>query len=134
MTAACATDQVKQVRGFADQQLRKPEDPDNTSNRRISVIVKYLKGAGGAKTEAAHAEKSALSRGRSKRGLDASGISVQIDMQPGAGNPSRLQISASHAPRSRSLSQAYRYCGCCWIKEASHVAGERLDPSDRKRS
>ena len=34
--------QMKQIRGFADQQLRKPEDPDNTSNRRISVIVQNI--------------------------------------------------------------------------------------------
>ena len=34
--------QVAQVRGFADQHLRTPEDPTNASNRRISVIVKYL--------------------------------------------------------------------------------------------
>jgi chemotaxis protein MotB len=34
--------QVVQVRGFADQQLRKPEDPTNATNRRISVIVQYL--------------------------------------------------------------------------------------------
>ena len=34
-------DQVKQVRGFADQQLRKPEDPQNPGNRRVSVIVRY---------------------------------------------------------------------------------------------
>jgi chemotaxis protein MotB len=38
-------DQVKQVRGFADQQLRNPKDPDNASNRRVSVIVQYLKGS-----------------------------------------------------------------------------------------
>ena len=37
-------DQVKQLRGFADQQLRKPQDPENPSNRRISLIVQYLKG------------------------------------------------------------------------------------------
>src|SRR5215472_11275597 len=37
-------DQVKQVRGFADQQLRDPKDPDSASNRRVSVIVEYLKG------------------------------------------------------------------------------------------
>ena len=36
-------DQVKQVRGFADQQLRKPEDPENASNRRVSVILRYVK-------------------------------------------------------------------------------------------
>jgi chemotaxis protein MotB len=34
--------QVGQVRGFADRQLRHPEDPTNASNRRISVIVQYL--------------------------------------------------------------------------------------------
>jgi len=34
--------QIAQVRGFADQRLRKPDDPTNPSNRRISVIVQYL--------------------------------------------------------------------------------------------
>jgi len=35
-------DQVTQVRGFADQRLRKKEDPLDPSNRRISLIVQYL--------------------------------------------------------------------------------------------
>jgi chemotaxis protein MotB len=35
-------DQVGQVRGFADRQLRHPDDPTNASNRRVSVIVQYL--------------------------------------------------------------------------------------------
>jgi chemotaxis protein MotB len=35
-------DQVAQVRGYADQHLRNPQDPTNATNRRISVIVKYL--------------------------------------------------------------------------------------------
>ncbi|HUO24212.1 MAG TPA: flagellar motor protein MotB [Candidatus Aquilonibacter sp.] len=35
-------DQVSQVRGFADQRLRKPDDPFDPSNRRISVIVQYM--------------------------------------------------------------------------------------------
>ena len=39
--------QVAQVRGYADRQPRHPEDPMATSNRRISVIVQYLAGAGG---------------------------------------------------------------------------------------
>jgi len=34
--------QVTQVRGFADQRLRKPETPLDPSNRRISLIVQYL--------------------------------------------------------------------------------------------
>jgi chemotaxis protein MotB len=38
--------QTVQVRGFADRQLRLPEDPNNPSNRRVTVIVKYLDPAG----------------------------------------------------------------------------------------
>ncbi len=34
--------QVADVRGFADQRLRKPEDPTSPSNRRVSIVVKYL--------------------------------------------------------------------------------------------
>jgi len=36
--------QVTQVRGFADQRLRKPAAPEDPSNRRISVIVLYQTG------------------------------------------------------------------------------------------
>ena len=37
-----AADQVSQVRGFADQRLRKPDEPLDPSNRRVSLIVQYL--------------------------------------------------------------------------------------------
>ncbi len=36
------TDQVSQVRGFADQRLRNPKDALDPSNRRVSIIVQYL--------------------------------------------------------------------------------------------
>lgn len=36
------SDQVGQVRGFADRQLRHPDDPNGASNRRVSVIVQYM--------------------------------------------------------------------------------------------
>jgi chemotaxis protein MotB len=36
------SDQVTQVRGFADQRLRKPNAPLDPSNRRISLIVQYI--------------------------------------------------------------------------------------------
>lgn len=36
------SDQVTQVRGFADQSLRKPDVPLDPSNRRVSMIVQYL--------------------------------------------------------------------------------------------
>ena len=35
-------DQVAEVRGYADQHLRKPAEPTNASNRRVSIVVKYL--------------------------------------------------------------------------------------------
>jgi chemotaxis protein MotB len=41
-TEGLKPDQVAQVRGFADQMLRKPKDPFDPSNRRISLIVQYL--------------------------------------------------------------------------------------------
>ncbi len=39
-------DQVSQVRGFADQRLRLPQQPEDPSNRRISLIVQYLDNSG----------------------------------------------------------------------------------------
>ncbi len=42
-------EQVGQVRGYADRQLRHPDDPDAASNRRISVIVQYMPSAGDEK-------------------------------------------------------------------------------------
>ncbi len=35
-------DQVTQVRGYADQHLRKPGAPEDPSNRRISILVGYV--------------------------------------------------------------------------------------------
>lgn len=44
--------QITQVRGFADQRLRKPDDPLDAANRRISIIVQYIdKGADEEKEE-----------------------------------------------------------------------------------
>ncbi|HUI57380.1 MAG TPA: flagellar motor protein MotB [Bryobacteraceae bacterium] len=48
--------QVTQVRGFADQRLRKPNDPEDASNRRISLIVHYVVQPGAEDKEAAAAK------------------------------------------------------------------------------
>ena len=37
-----SANQVVQIRGYADQQLRKRETPEDPSNRRISLIVQYM--------------------------------------------------------------------------------------------
>jgi chemotaxis protein MotB len=66
--------QITQVRGFADQRLRKPEAPFDPANRRISVIVQYIikeptaEEAGSAGKEAKGEEKS-----ESKPSADAEG-------------------------------------------------------------
>ena len=56
-------DQITQVRGFADQRLRKPDSPLDPSNRRISLIVQYLNkpadsGSVPQKTDAGSSEAS----------------------------------------------------------------------------
>jgi chemotaxis protein MotB len=43
-TLGVRDNQIKQVRGYADQHLRIPADPNNAANRRISVIVQYHSG------------------------------------------------------------------------------------------
>ncbi len=76
-SAGVRPDQIGQVRGFADQRLRNLNDPQNPSNRRVSVIVQYLntpppekeakgkksgeaeKGAEKPKAEPAHDQKPA---------------------------------------------------------------------------
>lgn len=52
--------QVKEVRGFADKQLRTPKDAENAGNRRISVIVKYINSPkADSKPPAVHKPKTA---------------------------------------------------------------------------
>lgn len=73
-------DQVTQVRGFADQRLRKPEAPLDPANRRISVIVQYIvknaddedsKSSEGEEPKPAAGERKALETGKaSERSSD----------------------------------------------------------------
>jgi chemotaxis protein MotB len=51
------SDQVTQVRGFADQRLRNVKDPLDPSNRRISIIVQYLTSNADKADSAEDAEK-----------------------------------------------------------------------------
>ena len=51
-------DQVAQIRGFADQHLRIPDDPENPGNRRVSIIIQYRDEIQGPPISAEEAEKS----------------------------------------------------------------------------
>jgi hypothetical protein len=53
-----AASQVMRVRGYADQQLRKADSPEDPSNRRITAIVQYTQGGDDAKSDASGSEKS----------------------------------------------------------------------------
>ncbi len=49
-------DQVVQVRGFADQNLRTPKAPEDAANRRVSVIVQYQTAAEAPAPKGEHAK------------------------------------------------------------------------------
>jgi chemotaxis protein MotB len=56
--------QITQVRGFADQRLRKLDDPFDPANRRISIIVQYLeKNAGPEESKGEASEEGKPSAG-----------------------------------------------------------------------
>ncbi len=42
LTSNLPSDQIEEIRGYADRRLRDKKDPYNLVNRRISIIVKYL--------------------------------------------------------------------------------------------
>ena len=65
-------DQITQVRGFADQRLRKPTAPLDPANRRISLIVQYI-----VKNEDADGNPTADSQGP--------GVESKTEAKPGAG-------------------------------------------------
>ena len=37
---------ISQIRGYADQRLRTPKQPEQSSNRRVSVLVQFMPGTG----------------------------------------------------------------------------------------
>jgi chemotaxis protein MotB len=71
------SDQISQVRGFADQRLRLPQAPEDPSNRRISLIVQYL-----IKDEAEVPPPDALKR----LGADNN---APTEVAPGMGTPTQ---------------------------------------------
>jgi chemotaxis protein MotB len=85
-------DQVRQVRGFADQNLRNKSNPDDASNRRVSVIVQYMEPA--TLTEVMAASKMAQLAGQTPEA--ASGPPAA---KPGAAKPEAGAANA-HPPNN----------------------------------
>jgi len=55
--------QVAQVRGYAAERLRKPDAPEDPSNRRISVIVQHIPKGPEAAPEGGHAPAKSPAHG-----------------------------------------------------------------------
>jgi chemotaxis protein MotB len=66
-------EQIAQVRGFADRHLRRPDDPGNASNRRISVIVQYLAPPPGAEAKEGGESKEGAAPKESKEHKEPGG-------------------------------------------------------------
>jgi chemotaxis protein MotB len=86
-------DQVTQVRGFADQRLRKPDAPLDPANRRISLIVQYQEKKAPAKAEAGEGE----GEGKSGEHEAAEGKSVEGKAESAAKSPSGATKPAENA-------------------------------------
>lgn len=82
-------DQVTQVRGFADQQLRVPDKPEDPSNRRVSIIVQYPD-----KPEA----DPEPAKGGAKEGGEEGGKQESAEKKPGEGKAETGAKSAETKP------------------------------------
>ena len=88
-------DQIAQVRGFADQSLRKPQKPTDASNRRISLIVQFLDPTAGkpatavasgspADAKAIAAETSAPAAAAAEPAESSESAAKQLEKKPAA--------------------------------------------------
>jgi chemotaxis protein MotB len=84
-------DQVTQVRGFADQRLRKPDSPLDPSNRRISVIVQYI-----VQPQDAKAAGAAGAIPETKAADAKSAVEKPADATKPAGAPAAKPASSPH--------------------------------------
>jgi chemotaxis protein MotB len=76
------SDQVTQVRGFADQSPRELNDPENPANRRITLIIQYQKQEPGAPPP--DAGKPGGEHGKSEEGKAPEGHGKEAEKAPAA--------------------------------------------------
>lgn len=90
-------DQVRQVRGFADQNLRNKAAPTDASNRRVSVIVQYMEPE--VQTKTVSAAKMAEAVGQvSAAGAGAGAADKDAGIKKEAGAPVKPPVAASPLP------------------------------------
>lgn len=84
-------DQVTQVRGFADQSLRNPANPEDPSNRRITLIIQYQK--------ATAADNSKLAEATAKESAEKEAPGKEAPGKEALGKPTAGKETAKEVPK-----------------------------------
>jgi chemotaxis protein MotB len=101
--------QVSQVRGYADQKLRVPENPMDPSNRRISLIVQYVSAdapavpaelAKGVRSTAADGAKPSGATEKSAPAGGESGGTAPAATEPNSSTPARGTATVETPPKA----------------------------------
>lgn len=128
------SDQITQVRGFADQRLLKPDAPLDPANRRISLIVLYqdedkaAAGAGGAadSAPAASGKPSALDSGQGAKDVAAPPPPPQIGPSEPA-SPRDATAKKSGAPPNSQPSAPDKKASSTMSMEEIRRAVEKMN-------
>lgn len=90
------SDQVSQVRGFADQSLRLPNAPEDPSNRRVSMIILYAPATpfGEGKPGEGKEGGAKPAEGHGAEGHGAEGHGKDAEAKPAESKPSPLKGEA----------------------------------------
>ncbi len=87
---------ISQVRGFADQRLRKVDDPKNASNRRVSIVVRYA-------DEVEKPEKEEVAKAGEGKGAEPKGESKSKGEQ---GVEKAVAVEKAKLPEAKTAAHA----------------------------
>ena len=95
------SDQVTQVRGYADQMLRVKDNPFDPSNRRVSILVKNQNGALPDLKGAARGTDANPPPADQQKAKAANGAAGQVASAPAEAKPSPLDKAKEMAPSAK---------------------------------
>lgn len=119
MQCGVRSDQVRQVRGFADQNLRNKASPTDASNRRVSVIVQYQEPE--TLTKVISASKMAEAAGQTA----AAGSTARKDGVSGAAGKSKQDSGTVPEPEQKA---GNALAGSTVVKPVTANAGNGKSP------
>ncbi len=99
--AGVRSDQVTQVRGYADQLLRVKDNPFDPSNRRVSILVKNQNGALPDLKGAARGTDANPPPADQQKAKAANGAAGQVASAPAEAKPSPLDKAKEMAPSAK---------------------------------